>query len=208
MNLFGLEIGSWAEWLGSISTFVAVLIALQPQFKKLKRSDLFFQILVMEPEENQGLVNFKVDIINPNERVEIFRIDSIEIGYVEPFAFIGTDFRISDFDLQPFRYIPTGYSIPCAGASRVNDAIDKQPIVEMLNVHNTRRYLIKVNGITQRDGDNYSVASFFDVESSGVKNIRTITKKNMKDTEFDQLLQQEYSDIRLEEKNRFLKMYE
>ena len=118
MLLFGLEIGSWADWVGSVSTLVAVLIALSPWFKKLKKSDLAFQILVNPPEENQGIVGFTLDIINPNGRLEVFEIDSFHIGYTEPYGYYKANFEISDFNLRPFSRIPSGYSVPCPGEKR------------------------------------------------------------------------------------------
>lgn len=195
MLLFGLEIGSWADWVGSVSTLVAVLIALSPWFKKLKKSDLAFQILVNPPRRKSGIVGFTLDIINPNGRLEVFEIDSFHIGYTEPYGYYKANFEISDFNLRPFSRIPSGYSVPCPGEKRKINVLGKQGFVRMLDVHDARRYLVKMVGVTKRDKEKYFSASVFEVDSASVRNISTITKKNIDDESFDKLIKEVINGI-------------
>ena len=77
----GTKTSILADWLSTIGTDTAVVIALLPQIKRLKSSDLIVQV-EFDPMNyktiGSGDVNVKINIFNLKDRNEIVNIDSIE----------------------------------------------------------------------------------------------------------------------------------
>ncbi|WP_338232668.1 hypothetical protein [Companilactobacillus muriivasis] len=190
----GLEIGSWAEWVGAIGTLLAVLIALTPQFEKLRLSNLIFTITAKEPVENQGTVTVGIGVINPNSRLELFTVTSMNCGYSDMSGFDQKN-SLDFFNIYSMDSIPDDFTILCPGEKILTDVLGRQTIDEMLFVRKSRLYIFELTGYTKRNKEKYYSASIFWITSSYVKNEVSFTRKNITEGKFNEIIQQEIYKI-------------
>lgn len=86
--------GSIADWFSAIGTIAAVLVALWPQLKKLKSSELVFQLEILPTSTFYKVVH--INIFNLKDIDEIIELDHIN-NYTQEFYYNKTKWDSSSF---------------------------------------------------------------------------------------------------------------
>lgn len=213
-----------ADWFAAIGTVGAVLVALIPEFKKLKSSNLKFlmllrpdEIKITEARSNSGSFTMSHSSMN-NTNIISTTIDdhsninkfNIMMNVINPNERLEM-FKITNFETN---YIDS-YK---RGAYKKNEIIKKsvfgtnedvlmcageqQHYLELLNVsfsingeNNKGLFWIKMEGHTERESDTYSIASFFWINNSGATSIVNLRNKNIDEIKFNSNIQNELKKI-------------
>lgn len=72
-TFFGLPIGSWAEWVGGLSTTAAVILALWPLLRKPRPKIYFVEV---DHTSRTSLPFSKIAYTNPSEAAGMYRLKS------------------------------------------------------------------------------------------------------------------------------------
>lgn len=227
---FNLEL--LADWFTAIGTVGAVLVALIPEFKKLKSSNLTFFISLRSDEvkitdansnigsfvvknsklsdmymsstnvikrpfdDNSNIKKFNIDInvINPNERLEVFKIINFETNYIDSYK------RGNYKEDKIIKKKGSGISgideeiYMCAGENQLYGKL-LDISLSIKDENNKGLFWIKMEVKTEREGDTYSIASFFWINKSGATSIITLRNKNIGEIKFNSNIQNELKKI-------------
>lgn len=192
MKLAGLEIGSWAEWVGSAGTIAAVVTALWPYFfRRLVHSNLVFQFVLTSSKEID-LFRIKLEEINLRVRAEFFKIEVLECATIDVLTTSTVCASLSQLDFKHFTDAPQDYLITCFGESSDRNVIgDKLPIT---NDTSTQIFIVRMKGSTLSKNDKYQVASVYrktfnkmnsKIEVEAVANF---CEKNMNESDFNKMI--------------------
>ena len=213
-----------ANWFTAIGTVGAVLVALIPEFKKLKSSNLIFfmslrpdEIKITDAKSNSGSFTMthstmkNTNIINTltddNSNVEKFNIIIYIIDPNERFEI----FKITSFETNYIdsykrgnykeneiikkKILGTDEDIfMCAGENQLYGKL--LDISFSINDENNKGlFWLKIKGHTERESDTYSIASFFWINKSGATSIVTLKNKNISEIKFNSNIQNELKKI-------------
>ena len=217
-----------ADWFTAIGTVGAVLVALIPEFKKLKSSNLTFFISLRSDEvkitdtnsnigsfivknsklsdmymssnnvirpidDNSNVKKFNIDInvINPNERLEVFKIINFETNYIDSYKRGNYKedkiIKKKDSGIDEEIYM-------CAGENQLYGKL-LDISLSIKDENNKGLFWIKMEVKTERERDTYSIASFFWINKSGATSIITLRNKNIGEIKFNSNIQNELKKI-------------